>query len=45
MIAELIGGFLLIYVYYAFVVDNTNNMDNYPILCGFIYILINMIFC
>ena len=45
MIAELISEFILINVYYKFAVDNTNNMDNYPIICGFIYIDINMIIC
>lgn len=43
MLSELIGGFLLIYVYYAYVVNNSNDMDQYPLMVGAVYLLLNMV--
>ncbi|GJM17727.1 MAG: hypothetical protein DHS20C13_30540 [Thermodesulfobacteriota bacterium] len=33
----------MIYVYYAYVVNNSNDMDQYPLMVGAVYLLLNMV--
>lgn len=44
MLAELIGGFVIVYVYYAFVIDKRTDHNQYSIMIGAVFLLLNMTF-